>query len=293
MTYIANEAHVYHYTDVNALVSILENHELWFSDASCLNDSSDGVYIAELYREAADQLQRELEDDPHGLANYYLNLVKENVRFQSWQQFVGCFSKNFDSSSQWMNYGGAGGYCIAFDRKELAPAVKELSGVGLPQSFWDGYVNYDGKQKIYDEVKTRLNAYRDRVTADDDESRAYATRHAEWVTDSMQLMNSIRFKHSSWRNEEEYRIALLPPRWSLEPRNSTEQGCWRLYLPRRAFIKPTAALRFGPKFVTMIKAIRVGPGPTAAIAKKTLERLLGHLGYNVPVLLSECGYRSP
>jgi hypothetical protein len=299
----ASKSHVYHYTDVNALVSILQARELWFSDASCLNDSSDGIYMPELYRDAAAQLLLEMGDDPQGVATHYLTLVQKNPYNFHWQQFVCCFSNNPDSSNQWINYGAAGPYCITFDRVELAEAVKELAGRTSKYSFWDGEVDYDGKQVVLEMVRTKLQNFLDSAADHNVDPKSRAMNHTDWVPESLHLMDSIRFKHSSWRNEEEYRIAISPPQWSDDrARHSADSGCWLLHLPRRAFIKPTAVLRFGPKFLTMIKGIKVGPGPAADIAQKTLRRMLKTLGYkvelngkeaDVPVLLSECGYRSP
>ena len=59
----ANLSLVYHYTSPEALLNIIENHNLWFSEITYMNDESEIRYTFELLKELVknDKLELDLE----------------------------------------------------------------------------------------------------------------------------------------------------------------------------------------------------------------------------------------
>lgn len=111
---------VWHYTTGEALLKIVQSSMLYSTQVSCLNDSSEIRYAAELLREAFSDLQTKSCCSPVE-APFLDRLIKAGAEesassrhLPSWW-FVSCFSKEKDDLSQWRAYSSPGdGYAIAF-----------------------------------------------------------------------------------------------------------------------------------------------------------------------------------
>ena len=95
----------YHYTDVNGLISILSNNELWLSGIDFMNDYTEGkVFFDTIFNNI---------DDPaikYKLGHLFELCINTN------QVYTMSFSKKGDQLSQWRGYcPNDGGYCIGFD----------------------------------------------------------------------------------------------------------------------------------------------------------------------------------
>lgn len=112
---------LFHYTDVGAVKSILENQEFWLTDIRFLNDSqelNDGVVFI---LDALSKMTKEAENGDQ----FVLQAINElTVSFDShishWIDnqpiFVCSFSESGDQLSQWRAYGS---YAIEFDNDRL------------------------------------------------------------------------------------------------------------------------------------------------------------------------------
>jgi Protein of unknown function (DUF2971) len=111
---------LYHYTTGENLIRIIESQELWATQVSCLNDTTELVYAAdELCKRVRSKLQA-LDDQT---TSPYLRRFADalsNPYAETSGTFVTCFSECRDDLSQWRAYsGGEGGYAIQFDRARL------------------------------------------------------------------------------------------------------------------------------------------------------------------------------
>lgn len=116
---------LFHYTDVGAVKSILENKELWLTDIRFLNDSqelNDGVVFI---LDALSKMKAQVE----GGDGLVLQAIDElSVGFDShishWidnqPTFVCSFSESGNQLSQWRAYGS---YAIEFDSERLAEEI--------------------------------------------------------------------------------------------------------------------------------------------------------------------------
>ncbi|MEW6520039.1 MAG: DUF2971 domain-containing protein [Thermodesulfobacteriota bacterium] len=99
----------YHYTDVNGLISILENKEFWLSGIDFLNDDSEGkVVFDKIFNSVEDQATQ------CKLGHLFNLCINQN------RMFATSFSENGDQLSQWRGYCPAdGGYSIAFNFEKI------------------------------------------------------------------------------------------------------------------------------------------------------------------------------
>lgn len=111
---------LFHYTDANAVMSILESQKIWLTDVRFLNDSEefhDGArFIEAAIKKVASQQERGTYKHT---ACAYLDDMKSSFFQETLHlepRFVCSFSTEKDLLSQWRSYGD---YAIEFDRCKL------------------------------------------------------------------------------------------------------------------------------------------------------------------------------
>lgn len=106
----------YHYTNLNAFKSIIENKELWAFNFIYMNDREEFKFLIKSFSEYVDQYQGRSESH-YGkiLEGVYDKLIKK-ASLTSY--FIISFSKNGDQLSQWRGYANNGsGVSIGFECK--------------------------------------------------------------------------------------------------------------------------------------------------------------------------------
>lgn len=108
---------IYHYTDLNAAISIAKNAEVWLTDYRFLNDKEEFITGYEVLLEAINEYQ-DLEDEyPQGFMEDVMKSLT-SIRDENFQRlernniFVASFSNVPDLLGQWRNYGK---YCLELD----------------------------------------------------------------------------------------------------------------------------------------------------------------------------------
>lgn len=113
---------IYHYCDIDALVSIVSNQQLWMTAHTFLNDENE-------YLEGLNLLVREIQqikqNNPHALNSNQidaLNLIEKEI--SNCMVFSCSFSEEGDLLSQWRSYcPDAGGFAIGFNEDKLRQAI--------------------------------------------------------------------------------------------------------------------------------------------------------------------------
>ena len=104
---------IYHYTNLNNFISIIENQALYCTNTSFLNDKREYKYGVDLLLSRIDILKN------NGFNSDILDMLVKHIDliFKS-ERYVTCFSKNGDLLSQWRAYANNGkGISIGFNRK--------------------------------------------------------------------------------------------------------------------------------------------------------------------------------
>src|ERR1700723_398094 len=111
---------LYHYTTGEGLVGILSSKQLWCTQISCLNDTTEFTYAIEEFQKL---VRTRLTEQHHPIQELFLRGLEQYLSApdaERSQFFVTCFSEREDDLSQWRAYsGGEGGYAIQFDRIKL------------------------------------------------------------------------------------------------------------------------------------------------------------------------------
>lgn len=127
---------IYHYTNLNTLISIIENQTLYFSNIYFLNDKKEFKYGVELILSRIDALKNQ------GLNSEILNMLTEHTDLLfKYERYVMCFSKNGDLLSQWRAYANNGkGVAIGFDSMCLDKSTDQI--------IYGEHINYNEKNQI-------------------------------------------------------------------------------------------------------------------------------------------------
>ncbi|QCU90551.1 DUF2971 domain-containing protein [Thiomicrorhabdus sediminis] len=128
-----NNEIIYHYTDMNACMSILENQELWLTAHPYMNDEHEFLHGFELIESTlSNELQKTDNEEVKAFVAVFMQLVSESLMFST------SFSKEGDLLSQWRSYcPKEGGISIGFDR-----AILEKS--------YSGYSSKSNRVKLVD-----------------------------------------------------------------------------------------------------------------------------------------------
>ncbi|PKE27571.1 hypothetical protein CWS43_25960 [Rahnella sp. AA] len=102
---------IYHYTDLNAVHSILDTHKIRMTDIRFLNDKTEFLKGIEILRDASEDIFSGEEDySPGFIAAVTMWLPKifeelENFQYPDEVLYVASFSRSEDTLSQWRSYG--------------------------------------------------------------------------------------------------------------------------------------------------------------------------------------------
>lgn len=250
--------YVYHYTDGNALKSIIENQELWLSERNYMNDVLDEKYINSLVGKII--YNKTLFVEP---------IIEDNFLKQD-PQYVFSTSSENDLIHQWAYYGKNDSYCIEFDTIEL---VKYIAKYSFPGDYhFYGNVIYDkdiASQIIEKIVLTLKAAIKENLVENPsiDEEVMYSF--------SKQMYQYFYYCIKQFGNycEKEYRLLIQTNR---KPCFKVKNG---LFIP---YIKVGDINTRIP-----INRIILGPNNHESISKKSLEKFLTINNYEIEVVESE------
>lgn len=109
---------IYHYTDISAFQSMVENNEFWLTAHSYMNDERE-------YFEGLEILEKNIESKLYNANDQVIELVKEIIQhIKQIVIFSISFSKESDLLSQWRSYCPIeGGISIGFDSKILESSI--------------------------------------------------------------------------------------------------------------------------------------------------------------------------
>lgn len=180
---------IIHYTDINALKSILENKTLRFGHYRFLNDEEEFVNGQKI-------LLKKIKDIlNYGKAN---NIVKNALRLRQEEKekkcpfFVCSFSKKKDDLDLWRAYTKENGVAIVFDREKLEK---------LNFNIYDVVYNNTEKSKKLDKLLDLISQKEN----DDDEIEKISFALQVW--NYLDMYCSV-FKNIVFKNEQEARVII-------------------------------------------------------------------------------------
>ncbi|HTV06273.1 MAG TPA: DUF2971 domain-containing protein [Acidobacteriaceae bacterium] len=274
---------VWHYTNGEGLLGILQSGTLYATQVSCLNDTTETKYASDIYKKTIAELIEEKRGDAEAIA--FLNQVSEFVKEEpdspthgTSKFFVACFSGDEDELTQWDRYTKPNGYAIGFRVRGLwrEPTSQVYKVV------YDREKQQSAAKKI---AAATLDFYREGLTGErlnnpGEWGKIFFSAWDEWVYKLAPLA-----KDWKWHSENEFRlvhelkVSEFPDvRFKQKPKMLTRY----ISLDTPAWVKRRAKL-------LPIAKIWIGPGNHPAFTKISLQLLLEQMGYfDVPIEVTNC-----
>jgi hypothetical protein len=279
---------VWHYTNGEGFLGIMESCSLHATQVASLNDSKETKYATELFRVAAQKLLSEQEKDTAAqqFLEKLLELVAENPESPTQgisKFFVTCFSAEEDDMTQWDRYGRPNGYAIGFFAR----------GLWLEPTSRLYKVIYDRalQEKVIAElVKATLDFFLEGLTGErlQDPTKWAEEFYAawdEWIYRLAPLAKDYKF-----RAEREFRIV---HELKLSDFSSVRFKQKETMLGRYIALKTPSWVKRRSPLLPIAKII-VGPGRNQEVTKISIRLLLDQMGYpQIPVLISEVPLQRP
>lgn len=293
-------ASIWHYTDANGLLGILNSQELWATGLGFLNDSAELTYGRQLFAEVT---QEALESrHVHPTQKEFLRAVARevDVRLSSNDLFVCCASEAPDSLSQWRAYGGAQTpYALELTIDE-APAILDPAHPTSTGSTWSlggqwTSVVY-GRQEQRELILQLLAAVcamtpppPTRVSTVDKPRVDVATQVTGHAASAAGIIASL--KDPAFEDEREVRLVVAAPpgvhvsRYRAGRYGITPYVC--LAYPPEPAPRNSGYWTIDTKGALSLTRIMVGPSPHKESSKVGVRSLLHSLGIDdVPVISS-------
>lgn len=265
---------IYHYTDLNALESILHHKKLRFTDYKYLNDPTEINYGRQLMSSVLNQF-----------TDKRLNYVKDYLEktFASHKlinMYISCFSSEIDKLSLWRYYADNGsGIAIGFRRE-----FYDLESDGTFRKPVIYKINYQ-QSEIENIFKQFIQKYLE----------CGGNQYDDLIANLVSILPM--FKDNSFQDEHEVRLVLFEGEFAIDPSTNKpfyfdERDKSHIPASQKRFVKkhydtkPVVNLRFSDEDIF---EIRIGPACDFIQAKNHIEKLLKKY-HSEPenVILSQC-----
>lgn len=189
---------IYHYTDLNGLKGIVENHSLWATNLYFLNDEEEMRHGIAAFENALAYLGENISERSITTLRNALNMQKLH---QARHNYNISFCQKPDLLSQWRGYAASQGVCLEFDSEALETALDFGDSKVLSRGVF--YTRPDSTLEAKEEILSFMK--------NEDFIKKNNSTFFEFVNTSM-LLNGLLpfFKHDSFQEESEYRIIIQP-----------------------------------------------------------------------------------
>ncbi len=218
---------VYHYTNHDALVGILQSKKLWASKFEYLNDRREMHHGVEIFRDILGNFLQLFpfreDEEKKDLYETWLRMQMPFVESEfnpadKYDLYSASFCAARDQSSAWLSYGDSGhGYALGFSHRHLKNAAK---GGGF--TYQRVIYNTDTiRQLILEGMIEATNRYFGRLW----DERMHHCANSEWH--SWEIYSNILlllpfFKQRQWEDEREFRVLLTEStQYPLQHRRTT------------------------------------------------------------------------
>ncbi len=283
---------LYHYTSMQALLSIVEKGRIWATHIQYLNDSSE---IVTMWKTVLGRLEQRRANAKSPEEAAYLSKIAEAAQQrQSLNEFVASFSEKGDDLSQWRAYCSAGpGFSIGFASSALQskwvadPTGCKASFVGA-QLFKVRYLNEDNEQHTSEldpaidsllQIPSKLEPIVDVMGSPSNEQLVVA-----WLS-----VIAPSYKHAAFRDECEWRMVMSKPHKPM-PGQCFRAG--RSSVIPYIEIELNRDIEFKLPDAYMIREVIVGPTPSVDLSVNAIRSLFSSKGHpEVRVEASVVPYR--
>ncbi len=276
---------VWHYTDGNGFLGILQSGRLYATQVSALNDSKETEYATDLFREGVTKAIGESTGDDGAVA-FFRNILgqieeaPDNPTQGISKFYVACFSAKGDDLNQWTKYTKAspGRFAVAFHPNGL----NREPNSALYRVIYDRTKLESAVRKVVDATFDfyMTDLFGERAEKPEEWAKLFYLAWDEWIYKLAPLL-----KDQQWDSEGELRIVHeLKVADFPDVRFAQKKSSLARYLPLDfpCWVKERVSR-------LPIAKVMVGPGENQASSRVSAILLLEQMGYpNVPVEISRC-----
>jgi hypothetical protein len=262
----SNYTSVYHYTDIDALLGIIENNELWFTNRNYMNDVYDEKYAKCIF----DKFLRSINSNTLAEGSALDDKLYQNTR----NSYIFSTSTEKDLANQWLCYGN-GSVCIEFNKNELEKLIAEFTaertgnqlGIDYRDDFLSSHISYvgAGDEKV-ENIKIFL---KEKYCNDSSKSGDKNTGSQQEIIYAHYDWQAICgfIKQKAFAAEKEFRFLLL----------SNQKPSFRI---RNGRLIPFLKVKSKDKnSILPITSIVIGPKNHDEYLRNTFRKLLENNGY--------------
>lgn len=256
---------IYHYTDINGLLGMIETGKIWATHVSRLNDSSEyhhGIkVVADCVRNATPASSKSLVE----------RILSE---FRRAETYVASYSTKHDLLSQWRSYSGEKvGYCLGLATNGIA-TLDDSTPLLEPVIY---------KDSLAQQVISRMLRSVDEYLQNNQFGEVEVGFLLGMVGGTLANL-ACTIKHPKFEEENEYRQFYQPGATSLQLEKKFRNGRFGL----TAYVE----VPFMEEGRLSLKSVTIGPCQDAELEIYTVKTLLEkHLYMNIEVLVSEIPLR--
>jgi hypothetical protein len=276
---------LWHYTNADGLIGILESGCIFTTQIACLNDQLEERYFGNLVLAGVRDLLKANADPRTTVMLRVAEAGLLEAESSATGRFVACFSEVGDDLGQWRGYGGGQcGYAIGFHSKEIMEAIKNRQASILLPLCYDAKLH---EQVVREVLQAAERFYLGGVARAAADLEGYAQEFLLAFAEDIQLITA-GIKHPAFEHERERRISTLL--FSGEETKlifKQRQSLLARHLP--------FDLRVGSDSKKLpISGVVIGPGPSQQVSRVSVGDLLLKYGYrDINVHLSSVPYRVP
>jgi hypothetical protein len=269
---------VYHYTDLNGLLGVARNHDLWLTNARYSNDDEEMLHGLGVAERVIVELREEAAGDPPRL-DYLGKVQSELTTTSDAGVYFTCFCLKDDLLSQWRGYGANGtGVSVELEPRRFDWVTGADSPHGGLMRFWKVFYKRETQQSI---VRTAVDYGFSQQPPPPIEERAQRAAAA------------IRFFIPTFKNEgfgEEQECRLIftpPPSCPVRPKHRVTRG---MLVPYYSLNELAGGFPHTQGKLP-IRGVRLGPSTNQKLNVESVRGVLADAGYQVPVSTSKTPYR--
>lgn len=256
---------IYHYTDINGRLGMIETGRIWATHVSRLNDFSEhhhGIKVV------ADCVRNAMPTSSKPLAEKILS------EFRRVETYVASYSTEHDLLSQWRSYsGGKVGYCLGLATNGIA-TLDDRTPLLEPVIYKNSLA-----QEVIARMVNRVDEYLQNNPFEEVEIGFLLG-----IVGSTLANLACTIKHPKFEEENEYRQFYQPGATSLRLEKKFRNG--------RFGLTPYVEIPFIEEGRLPLKSVTIGPCQDAELEKYAITTLLEKHSYtNVEFLVSEIPLR--
>ena len=281
----ADEGILYHYTDAQGLLGIIESQELWASHAAFLNDSTELTYTRGVLSAVTEQFRNDFRVTAP-ILDYAVDAFAATEKYPANERrtaavisileststmaadmfdvYVSCFCEHGDLLSQWRGYpSSGGGYALGLRSEAIRRRGTLLRVI---------YDEATQRRLLHDLLAPVVEAVASQPNEERDIWDVLGTEHLARVAMSLQKC-SFCFKHPGFAEESEWRLVML----SNHDANAHTDEHRPDVRPIRTGLLPYLKL---PLDIDAVAKIVVGPSSHPSLAADAARLLLRNAGHD-------------